>query len=101
MRKLIKNLSIPERSGKKIGFFRTICAIFGGLIVAYLGMTLLIYIIPGSAAESIVVPLLFNTFFWAITALWISLSSTKLIALLRVLMPTLIFTILLIILYNF
>ena len=64
-------------------------------------MTLLIYIIPGSAAESIVVPLLFNTLFWAISALWISLSYTKLIALLRVLIPTFIFTILLIILYNF
>lgn len=101
MKELIKNLSTPEQSGKKIGFFRTICAIFGGLLVAYLGMSLLIYIIPGSAAESIVVPLLFNTFFWATIALWISLSSSKLIALLRVLIPTLIFTILLIILYNF
>lgn len=101
MKELIKNLSIAERSGKKIGLFRAICAIFGGLTVAYLGMTLLIYIIPGSAAESIVVPLLFNTFVWAIIALWISLSSTKLIALLRVLILTLIFTILLIILYNF
>ena len=101
MKELIKNLSIPEQSGKKIGLFRTLCAILGGLLVAYLGMTLLIYIIPGSAAESIVVPLLFNTLFWAISALWISLSYTKLIALLRVLIPTFIFTILLIILYNF
>ena len=74
MKELIKNLSTPEQSGKKIGLFRTLCAIFGGLIVAYLGMTLLIYIIPGSAAESIVVPLLFNTFVWATIALWISLS---------------------------
>lgn len=101
MKNLIKTLSTPEQSGKRIGLFRTLCAIFGGLLVAYLGMTLLIYIIPGSAAESIVVPLLFNTLFWAISALWISLSYTKLIALLRVLIPTFIFTILLIILYNF
>ncbi len=101
MKELIKRLSTPEQNGKKIGLFRAVCAIFGGLIVAYLGMTLLIYIIPGSAAESIVVPLLFNTLIWAIIALWISLSSSRLIALLRVLIPTFIFTILLIILYNF
>ncbi|MCT7564669.1 hypothetical protein N5U20_11115 [Aliarcobacter butzleri] len=42
MKELIKSLSVPEESGKKIGLFRTLCAIFGGLIVAYLGMTLLI-----------------------------------------------------------
>ena len=31
MKELIQNLKIPENSGKKIGLFRTICAIFGGL----------------------------------------------------------------------
>jgi len=100
MKELIRNLSIPEKSGKKIGLFRTLCAIFGGLIVAYLGMTLLIYIIPGSAGETIVVPLLLNTLFWAITALWISISSSKFIALQKVIVPTIIFSILLTILYN-
>lgn len=100
MKELIRNLSIPEKSGKKIGLFRTLCAIFGGLIVAYLGMTLLIYIIPGSVGETIVVPLLLNTLFWAITALWISISSSKFIALQKVIVPTIIFSILLTILYN-
>lgn len=100
MKKLIKNLSIPEQSGKKIGLFRALCAIFGGLIVAYLGMTLLIYIIPGSAGESIVVPLLFNTMAWAGVAIWISVAPSRLIAILRVVIPTLIFSILIAILYN-
>ena len=100
MKELIKNLSIPEQSGKKIGLFRTLCAIFGGLLVAYLGMTLLIYIIPGTPGESIIVPLLLNTMAWAGVALWISVSSTKLSALLRVVIPTLIFSILIAILYN-
>lgn len=100
MKELIKTLSIPEQSGKKIGLFRTLCAIFGGLLVAYLGMTLLIYIIPGTPGESIIVPLLLNTMAWAGVALWISVSSTKLIALLRVVIPTLIFSILIAILYN-
>lgn len=100
MKELIKNLSIPEQSGKRIGLFRTLCAIFGGLLVAYLGMTLLIYIIPGTPGESIIVPLLLNTMAWAGIALWISVSSTKLIALLRVVIPTLIFSILIAILYN-
>lgn len=100
MKELIKTLSIPEQSGKRIGLFRTLCAIFGGLLVAYLGMTLLIYIIPGTPGESIIVPLLLNTMAWAGVALWISVSSTKLIALLRVVIPTLIFSILIAILYN-
>lgn len=100
MKELIKNLSIPEQSGKKIGLFRTLCAILGGLLVAYLGMTLLIYIIPGTPGESIIVPLLLNTMAWAGVALWISVSSTKLTAILRVVIPTLIFSILIAILYN-
>ncbi len=100
MKELIKSLSIPEKSGKKIGLFRALCAIFGGLIVAYLGMTLLIYIIPGKPGESIVVPLLLNTMVWAISALWISLAYSKLSAIVRVIVPTLIFSILIAILYN-
>ncbi|KLE07616.1 hypothetical protein AF80_11560 [Aliarcobacter butzleri L355] len=100
MKELIKSLSIPETSGKKIGLFRALCAIFGGLIVAYLGMTLLIYMIPGKPGESIVIPLLFNTMAWAIVALWISLAYSKLSAILRVIIPTLIFSILIAILYN-
>ncbi|CAM3948737.1 hypothetical protein [Arcobacter cloacae] len=100
MKKLIKTLSIPEQSGKKIGLFRTLCAIFGGLVVAYLGMTLLIYIIPGSAGESIIVPLLFNTMAWAGVAIWISVAPSRLSALLRVVIPALIFSILIAILYN-
>ena len=100
MKELIKSLSIPQKSGKKIGLFRALCAIFGGLIVAYLGMTLLIYIIPGKPGESIVVPLLLNTMVWAISALWISLAYSKLSAIVRVIVPTLIFSILIAILYN-
>jgi hypothetical protein len=100
MKNLIKTLSTPEESGRKIGLFRALCAIFGGLLVSYLGMTLLIYIIPGSAGESIVVPLLFNTMAWAMIALWISISPSKLSAIWRVVIPTFIFSILIAILYN-
>jgi hypothetical protein len=100
MKNLIKTLSTPEQSGKKIGLLRVLCAIFGGLLVAYLAMTLLIYIIPGKPGESIIVPLLFNTMAWAMIALWISVSPTKLSAILRVVIPTLIITILIAILYN-
>ena len=100
MKELIKNLSTPEQSGKRIGLFRTLCAIFGGLLVAYLGMNLLLYIIPGTPGESIIVPLLLNTMAWAGVALWISVSSTKLSAILRVVIPSLIFSILIAILYN-
>lgn len=90
---LIKKLSIPEKSGKTIGLFRGICAIIGGLCVAYLGMTLLIYLLPVTPGESIIIPLLFNTFAWSVAALWIVLAPTKLSALLRSVVPTLGFAI--------
>ncbi|PHO18946.1 hypothetical protein CPU12_02985 [Malaciobacter molluscorum LMG 25693] len=92
--KKYKQLSIIEKTGKKIGLFRTICSIFGGLIVAYLSMCLLVFIIPGTPGESIIIPLMFNTFVWAITSLWICLSKSKLIALKRVIIPTVFLSIL-------
>jgi len=94
-----KKLSIPERSSTKIGLFRTICAIFGGLLVAYLAMTVLIFIIPGTPGESIVVPVLFNTMAWSFASLWISLSPSKLIALKRTFIPSLIFSLIIIIMF--
>ena len=94
-----QKLSIPEKNGKKIGLFRTLCAIFGGLAIAYLGMSLSVFLIPGSAGESITLPLMFNTFVWALTALWIALSHTKRDALLKAVIPPLISAILLCILF--
>lgn len=99
MKEFIKRLAIPEKSGKRIGLLRTFCAIFGGLAVAYLGMTLLIYIIPGSPGESIIVPLLFNTMVWAGVALWISVAPSRLHALFRSVVPSTVFLILILILY--
>lgn len=96
---IYKYLSTPEENGKKIGLFRVLCSIFGGLIAAYLGMTLLVFLIPGSAGESIIIPLMFNTLIWSCFALWIVLSPTKLSALLRFAVPSLIFSIYLIILF--
>ncbi|RXJ60320.1 hypothetical protein [Candidatus Marinarcus aquaticus] len=87
----LKHLKLPEKSGNKIGLFRTLCAVFGGLSVAYLGMTLLIYIIPGTPGESIVIPLLFNTLAWAIAALWIVVAPTRWSALMRSLVPSVLF----------
>lgn len=96
---LIKELSQPEKSGKTIGLFRGVCAIIGGLCVAYLGMTLLIFLLPVAPGESIIIPLLFNTFVWAIAALWIVLAPTKLSTLLRSTVPTLCFAIIIAVLF--
>lgn len=90
---LYKNLSIKEKSGRKIGLFRTLCAIFGGLFVAYLGMTLAVFLIPTEASKSITIPLILNTLAWAIAALWISVAPTKWSALLRSVVPSFIFLI--------
>ncbi|MFY9070857.1 hypothetical protein PZQ46_09870 [Aliarcobacter butzleri] len=92
-------LVIPETSGKKIGLFRTLAAIFGGLIVSYLGMTLVAFLLPMKVSQSGIISIMFNTFAWACIATWIALSYTKLSALLKVLIPTVIFSISLYILY--
>lgn len=99
IKKIYIYLSTPEVSGKKIGLFRTLTAIFGGLIVAYLGMTLLAFIIPLEIKVSAIISIMFNTFAWAGSATWIALSFTKLGAILKFLVPTIIFSISLYILY--
>lgn len=96
---LIKELSQHEKSGKTIGLFRGVCAIIGGLCVAYLGMTLLIFLLPVTPGESIIIPLLFNTLVWAVAALWIVLAPTKLSALLRSTVPSLGFAIIIAVLF--
>jgi hypothetical protein len=96
-----KKLAIQEKSGKRIGLFRTLCAIFGGLFIAYLGMTLLVFLIPTEASKSITVPLMINTLIWAISALWISIAPSKWIALLRAIVPSFIFLVAIIIAFLF
>jgi len=98
-KKTYEYLATPEVSGKKIGLFRTLSAIFGGLFVAYLGMTLLAFIIPMEVKQSGIISIMFNTFAWACSATWITLSYTKLEALLKAVIPTVIFAISLYILY--
>jgi len=99
IQELYRNLSTPENKGIKIGLFRTLTAILGGLIVAYLMMTLLAFILPLEIKESAIISIMFNTFAWAVTATWIALSHTKLSALKKVLIPTILFSIALYILY--
>ena len=99
LQKLYYYLKTPEDSGKKIGLLRVFISIFGGLFVAYLGMTLLPFLIPLSIQEGAVLSIMFNTFVWAICTTWIALSISKLQALLRFLIPTILFTMLLLVLY--
>lgn len=80
----------PETSAKKIGLFRTLLAIFGGLVLSYLSMASLLFIAPSYLLDLVVVFVLFYTFVWACLALWIVLASSKLNALLRVLIPSII-----------
>ena len=99
IQELYKNLSTPEQKGKKIGLFRTLTAIFGGLIISYLGMTLLAFLLPLEIKESAIISIMFNTFIWAVAATWIALSHTKLGALKKVLVPMILFSVALYILY--
>jgi len=97
--KIYNNLKTPEQNGKKIGIFRTLCSIFGGLLVAYLAMTTLVFFIPDEVSISIILPLLFNTLAWAAAALWIVVAPTKLASLNRVIIPSLIFSFIIVIAY--
>lgn len=98
-KQIYTSLATPEQSGKKIGLFRIITAIFGGLLVAYLGMTLLALLLPLEVKQSAIISIMFNTFVWAIYATWIVLSHSKLSALLKFLIPCTIFCIALYFLY--
>mgnify|MGYP005992851309 CR=1 FL=1 len=97
---LYQDFITPEKSGRKIGLFRILCSIFGGLIIAYLGMVLFAYLTPISIASSAIIPILFYLLVWACVSLWISVSPSKFSALLRVITPTSIFSILIVLFYK-
>ncbi len=99
IKKLFVILATEESSGRKIGLFRTICAIFGSLLVSFLFICFIALILALPLREAIVVPFLFHTFVWAVFALWISVSPSKLSALLRVIVPTTILSITIFILF--
>jgi hypothetical protein len=84
-------LATPENNGTQIGMFRICCALFGGLLVAYSAMTLVVLLIPAPVGHAMIVPFLFTPFAWSCAALWISVAPSKLSALIRCLVPSLIF----------
>jgi len=81
-------LAVPEPNGKTIGLFRILIAVFGGLVLSYLSMCVLAAFNTPLKGDFAVVGLLYNTFAWAMAALWIALSPSKLSALLRFTLPT-------------
>lgn len=99
IKRIYNNLSKPESSGKEIGLFRSLIAIFGGLLCSYLAMTLLAFLLPDDISKTAIISIMFNTFTWACTATWIVLSYTKLEALLKFLIPTILISIILYIKY--
>ncbi|WP_418186510.1 hypothetical protein [Aliarcobacter lanthieri] len=100
MKDYILRLKTPEISGKKIGIFRVLCAIFGGLILSYFGMGLLVFIFPFSMEEGLFVSAYMYCIVWAFVAIWISLARTKYIALMRWFIPSIVFGIVLLIIFN-
>lgn len=92
-------LATPEPNGKKIGLFRIVTAIFGGLLVSYLGICTLAKLSPLNSVDSAVIALLYYTIVWAGVTLWIALSPTKWSALKRFFIPTALFSLLLYLVY--
>lgn len=95
IKQIYQILKTPEITGKQIGIFRIFSSIFGGLLVAYLGMTVVAFLLPLEIKEAAIISIMFNTFAYAGAITWIALASSKLDVLKRVLIPTIIFTILL------
>ncbi len=90
---MVTILNQTEKAGAKIGPWFFLCSFFGGLLVAYSGMTLMVFLIPAPVKHAIIVPFLFMPFAWALAALWISVAPNRLNALLRGLVPSIVFAI--------
>ena len=99
MRELINKLKTPEISGKKIGLFRIVCAIFGGAIITLLIVSVILTIIPTNKEPMTIASIILDGSIWAIVAFWISLSISKYIAILRCIIPIIILGLILIIIY--
>ena len=99
MRELINKLKTPEISGKKIGLFRIVCAIFGGAIITLLIVSVILTIIPTNKEPMTIASIILDGSIWAIFAFWISLSISKYIVLLRCIVPIIILGLILIIIY--
>ena len=93
-------LSLKEKNGRKIGLFRSVLSVFGALLLSYLLMALSIFISPLSLGYSFSLALILHFIVWACFALWIIVSPSKMVALKRVLVPSIIFSILLMIMYK-
>lgn len=99
MRELINKLKTPEISGKKIGLFRIVCAIFGGAIITLLIVSVILTIIPTNKEPMTIASIILDGSIWAIVAFWISLSVSKYITLLRCIVPIFILGLILTIIY--
>ncbi len=99
IKQIYTKLNTPEKRGKPLGWLRVSCSIFGGLILAYLSMTLLAFILPLRIQEAAIISIMFNTFIWACATTYIALAYTKFSALLRFLLPSTLCAIALYILY--
>ena len=99
MKEYINSFKLPENSGKRIGLFRIVCAIFGGAIITLLTVSVVLTIIPKNKEPMTIASIILDGSIWAIFAFWISLSISKYIVLLRCFIPIIILALILIIIY--
>ena len=99
MKEYINSLKIPENSGKRIGLFRIVCAIFGGAIITLLIVSVILTIISTNKEPMTIASIILDGSIWAIVAFWISLSVSKYITLLRCIVPIFILGLILTIIY--
>ena len=89
MNKIIKNIFLKDNNNT-LGFIRIFFSIFGGLFVSYFLIMIISEQLQYSIFENIVIGIIILPFFWSAASLYIVMSKTKFIAILKALIPALI-----------
>jgi hypothetical protein len=79
----IKNNLFTKDKNSSIGTIRLLCGIFGALFSAYLCICFIANFLNFSIFENIVIAVIILPFLWCFFALWIVLSNTKILAIVK------------------
>lgn len=71
----------------KLGTIRLLCGILGALSIAYLIIMIIAKFLSSSIFENIVIGVMLLPVFWSIFALWIIMSTSKINAILKTIIP--------------
>lgn len=96
IKKYLHEFNYTHKHADKIGWIRSLCAILGGLFISYFALIIILKVIFEASQEALIIPLLFNMFTWPCVSIWIFLSRSSKIVLLRTFIPSVLISIVLI-----